>query len=183
MGKCRTPVYMVRAYKFGPGPPRVRTRPLEWIQTSLYGVHAAHDGVPGVQDRTYPGLNQGPGGGPVPTRVQTWSGGIRTLSHTLLLPAQAETRCCHVAYCARRKPTGGTWHEASGLRAYSHSLQIRRAPVHPSDRRRAQSTLRGPCCYSHVTIARAMTHHYSHVTKKRVTAYQCCMDRSHHDSR
>jgi hypothetical protein len=74
----------------------------------LYGVRAAHSGVLGFQDRTYPGLNQDPGGGPVPTRVQTWSGGIRTLSHTLLLPTQAETWCYHVAYCARRKPTGGT---------------------------------------------------------------------------
>jgi hypothetical protein len=32
-----------------------------------------------------------PGGDLEPTRV-------RTLSYTLLLPAQAETRCCHVAY-------------------------------------------------------------------------------------
>jgi hypothetical protein len=36
-----------------------------------------------------------------------------------------------------------------------------------------------PRCYSHVTIARVMTHHYSRVTKKRVTAYQCCMDCGH----
>jgi hypothetical protein len=157
--------------------------PWNGIQTPLYGVRAAHNGVLGFQDRTYSGLNQDPGGGPVPTRVQTRSGGIRTLSHTLLLPTQAETRCCHVAYCAWRKPTGGTWHEASGLRASLHSLRIRRAPVHSSDRWRAQSTLRGPCCYSHVTIARTMTHHYSRVSKKRVTAYQCCMDCSHHDSR
>jgi hypothetical protein len=42
----------------------------------------------------------------VPTRVQTWSGGIRTLSHTLLLPAQVETRGCYVAYCARRAEPG-----------------------------------------------------------------------------
>jgi hypothetical protein len=137
----------------------------------------------GSQDRAYPGLNQVPGGGPVPTRVQIWSGGIWTLSHTLLLPAQAETRCCHVACCAWRKPMGGTWHEASGLRAFLHSLRIRCASVHSSDRRRAQSTLRGPCSYSHVTIARTMTHHYSCISKKRFTAYQCCMDCSHHDSR
>jgi hypothetical protein len=25
---------------------------------------------------------------------------VRTCPHTLLLPAQAETRCCHMAYCA-----------------------------------------------------------------------------------
>ena len=120
---------------------------------------------PGFQGRTYPGLNQDPGRGPEPTRVQTWSGGIRTYPHTLLLPAQAETRCCHVAYCARHKPTGGTWHDASGLRAPSHSLRIRRAPVHSTDRRRAQSTIRGPCSYSHITD------------------YQCGMDCGHHDSR
>jgi hypothetical protein len=73
-----------------------------------YGVRATHSRVPRSQDRTHPGLNQGPGRGPVPTRVQTWSGGIRNYPLTLLLPAQAETRCCHVAYCARHKPTGGT---------------------------------------------------------------------------
>jgi hypothetical protein len=89
----------------------------------------------------------------------------------------------HVAYCAWHKPMGGTWHDASGLRAPSHSLWIRRAPVHSTDRRRAQSTICGSCSYSHITIARAMTHHYSRVTRKRVTAYQYCMDCSHHDSR
>jgi hypothetical protein len=30
MGKCRTPGYTVRTAKIGPGPPRVRTGPLEW---------------------------------------------------------------------------------------------------------------------------------------------------------
>jgi hypothetical protein len=66
-----------------------------------------------------------------------------------------------VAYYAWHKPTGGTWHDASRLRAPSHSLRIRRAPVHSTDRRCAQSTIRGPHNYSHVTISRAMTHHYS----------------------
>jgi hypothetical protein len=66
-----------------------------------------------------------------------------------------------VAYCARHKPTGGTWHDTSGLRAPSHSLRIRRAHVHSTDRRHAQSTIRGPRSYSHVTISRTMTHHYS----------------------
>jgi hypothetical protein len=135
--------------------------PWNGIQTPLCGVRATHSGVPGFQDRTYLGLNQDPGGGPVPTRVPTWSGGIRTLSHTLLLPAQAETWCCHMAYCTRRKPTGGTWPEASGLRASLHSLRISRASVHSSDRRRAQSTLWGSWYSSHVTIAGTMTHHYS----------------------
>jgi hypothetical protein len=62
---------MVRASRFGPGPPRVRTGPLEWDLDPLYGVQAAHSGVLGFQDRTYPGLNQDPDGGSVPTRVQT----------------------------------------------------------------------------------------------------------------
>jgi hypothetical protein len=127
MGECRTPVYTVQASKFGLGPPRVRTGPLD-------RVRAAHSGVPGFQDRTYSGLNQDTGGGPEPTRVQTWSGGIRTYPRTLLLPTQAETRCCHVAYCARLKPTGGTWHYAFGLRPPSHSLQIRHAHVHSTGR-------------------------------------------------
>ena len=30
MGECRTPVYTTQASMFGPGPPRVRTGPLEW---------------------------------------------------------------------------------------------------------------------------------------------------------
>jgi hypothetical protein len=86
MGKCWTPIYTVQTSEFGLGPPRVRTGPLELVWTSPYGVRAAHSRVPRFQDRTHPGLNQGLGGGPVPTRVQTWSGGIRTYPHTLLLP-------------------------------------------------------------------------------------------------
>jgi hypothetical protein len=89
------------------------------------------------------------------------------IEHTrALIRTQTGVRCRHVAYCTRRKPTGGTWHEASGLRVSLHSLRIRHAPVHSSDRRRAQSTLRGSCCYSHVTIARTMTHHYSVFPRK-----------------
>jgi hypothetical protein len=159
--------------------------PLEWDPEPAppppCGVQAAHRGVPGFQDRTYPGLNQDPGGGPEPTRVQTWSGGIWTYPHTLLLPAQAETRCCHMAYCARHKPTGRTWHDASGLRAPSHSLRLRRAPVHSTDKRRAQSMIHGRAV-TH-TLPRAMTHYYSRVTGKRITTYQCCMDCNHHGSR
>jgi hypothetical protein len=86
---------------------------------------------------------------------------VRTCPHTLLFPAQAETRCCDVAYYTRHKPTGGTWHDTSGLSAPSHSLRIRRASVHSTDRGRAQSTIHGPRNYSHITISRAITHHYS----------------------
>ena len=155
MGKCRTPGYTVQTSKLVQDPTCTdRTPP--------YGVQTAHSRVPRFQDRTHPGLNQGPSGGPELTRVQTWYGVIRTYPHTLLLPAQAEPRCCHVAYYARHKQTGGTWHDASGLRAPSHSLRIRCAPVHSTDRRRAQSMICGSCSYSHVTISRAMTRHYSY---------------------
>jgi hypothetical protein len=59
--------------------------------TPLCEVRATHDRVPGFPDREYLGLNQRPGEGPKTTCV-------RTFSYTLLLPAQAETRCCRVAY-------------------------------------------------------------------------------------
>jgi hypothetical protein len=71
MGKCRITLYTAQASKFGPEPPRVRTEPLEWGPDPAYGVWGAHSGVPGFQDRTYPGLSQDLGGGLEPTRVQT----------------------------------------------------------------------------------------------------------------
>jgi hypothetical protein len=162
MGKCRTPWICSPDLQVWSRTPTCTDQTPRLGSGPPYGVRAAHSRVPRLQARTHPGLGQGPGGGPIPTRVQTWSDGNRTYPHTLLLPAQAETRCCHVAYCVRHKPTGGTWHDASGLHAPSHSLWIRDASVHSTDRRRAQSTIRGPCSYSHVTISRAMTHHYSY---------------------
>jgi hypothetical protein len=72
MGECRTPGYTVRTSKVGLGPPRVQAGPLEWDPDPPYGVRAAHNGVPRSKDRTYlGGLEQDPGGGLVPTRVQT----------------------------------------------------------------------------------------------------------------
>jgi hypothetical protein len=72
MGECRTPRYTVRTSKVGLGPPRVQAEPLEWDpDPPLYGVRATHNGVPRSQDKTYSGLEQNPGGGPVPTRVRT----------------------------------------------------------------------------------------------------------------
>jgi hypothetical protein len=92
MGERRTP--RGRTSKVGLGPPRVQGGPLEWDpDPPLWGVRIAHNGVPRFQDRIYSGLEQDPSEGPVPTRVQT-----RTCLHTLLLPAQAEPRCCHVAH-------------------------------------------------------------------------------------
>jgi hypothetical protein len=59
------------------GPPRsVQDRhvckpdPWNGIRTPSYGVRAAHNGVPRSQNRTYTGLEQDLGGGPVPTHVQ-----------------------------------------------------------------------------------------------------------------
>jgi hypothetical protein len=49
-----------------------KSDPWNGIQTPPpNGVRATHRGVPRSQDRTYPDLEQDPGGGPVPTRVQT----------------------------------------------------------------------------------------------------------------
>jgi hypothetical protein len=60
------------------GPPRlvqnllrVQAGPLEWDPDPPYGVCAAHNGVPRSHDRTYSGLEQDPGGGPVATCVRT----------------------------------------------------------------------------------------------------------------
>jgi hypothetical protein len=47
MGRCRTPVYTIWASKFGPGPPRVQTGPLEWDPNPPYGVQSVHSGVQG----------------------------------------------------------------------------------------------------------------------------------------
>ena len=62
MGEYRTLVYTIQASRSGPGPPRVRTGPLEWDPDLPYGVQATHSGVPGFQDRTYLDLNPDPGG-------------------------------------------------------------------------------------------------------------------------
>jgi hypothetical protein len=163
MGQCQT-----RA-----GPLYIRSRPpsLAWPRTST------------CANRT-PGMGSGPPRmGSRPTTVGSQGSRIehtRTLTRT-----QAGVRSRHVSRpglvgsgpirihsCSplrRRpdaatwhKPTGGTWHDASGLRAPSHSLQIRRMHVHFTDRWRAQSMIRGPHSYSHVTISREMTHHYSY---------------------
>ena len=160
MGKCQTPGYTVQTSKL--------------VQD------------PTCTDRT-PRMRSGPprmGSGP-PT---VGSQGSRIEHTRALIRAQAGVRCRHVSrpdlvgsgpirihscsplrrrpdaatwHTARHKPTGGTWHDASGLRAPSHSLRIRRASVHSTDRRRAQSTIRGPRNYSHITISRVITHHYS----------------------
>jgi hypothetical protein len=161
----------------GPGPRYIRSRPprLVWdlhvceqdpsngIRTPLYKVRVDYSGVLEFQGRIYSSPSQGPDRGPEPTRVQTQSGRIQTLS--LLFPTHVGIRCCHVAYCAWRKPTDKTGHKARRLRASWHSLQIRRASARYRDRLRAQYTLPGLRSYSYVTVARTMTHHYSRVSR------------------
>jgi hypothetical protein len=75
MGGRRTCGYTVRNPKVGPGPPRVQPGPLEW-DPKPPPPPGMGSGPPtmGSQDRTYTGLEQDPGGGPVPTRVQAQFG-------------------------------------------------------------------------------------------------------------
>jgi hypothetical protein len=122
--------------------------------------------------------------GPEPTRV-----GI--IPCTLPLPAQAETRCNHVAYCSWRKPAGGACRKPSGPRglciycgedappgysadsrcaasAFNVSCPLRwQAVSRPSYRRRAClvhcQTVR-PCCKVRYT------HHHSYVGSKASAA-------------
>jgi hypothetical protein len=102
MGRCQTLVYTVRASKFGPEPPHVRTGPQEWDPYPLYGVWAAHSGVLGFQDRTYPGLNQDPGG------VR-----CRHVSR----PDLVGSGPYHIHSCSppRRRPDAATWPTACGV--------------------------------------------------------------------
>jgi hypothetical protein len=97
MGERRTPGYAIRTSKVGPGPPRVQAGPLEWDLDPPYGVRAPHSGSQGPRTEHTQALNRTQ----VRIRYRHVSGPslVRTYPHTLLLPAQAETQCCHVAYC------------------------------------------------------------------------------------
>jgi hypothetical protein len=74
--KHRTPVRTTRTPGYGPRLPSKHTGSLGW------GLGPGHNEVPGQGD---PGVSKGP----VLTRVQA-------LPCALALPAQAESRCCHV---------------------------------------------------------------------------------------
>jgi hypothetical protein len=85
VGKCWTLAYMTRTFGYDPGPPCS----LDGTWTPLSEVRAIHDKVlgrriPWPKSRTYRG--------PAQTLV-------RVLPGVFLLPAQAGTRYCHVAYC------------------------------------------------------------------------------------
>jgi hypothetical protein len=86
------------------------------------------------RDRGYPGLSKGS----VLTHAQA-------LSYALALPAQVETRCCHVACCPWRKPAGGAWRKASGLRGLCIFCREDTPSVHPADRRCAASAFIVTC--------------------------------------
>jgi hypothetical protein len=102
MGRCRTPVYTVWASKFGPGPPRVRTGPLEWDPDPCMG-----SGPPTVGSQ-----------------------GSRTEHTRALIRTQAGVRCRHMSRpdlvgsgpyhihsCSppRRRPDAATWSTARGV--------------------------------------------------------------------
>jgi hypothetical protein len=74
------------------GPPRAQAGPLGRVpDPSVRGPGHSQQG-PRILGQRIPRPQSRPGGGPEPTRV-------RTILYTLMLPAQAEPRCCHVAMC------------------------------------------------------------------------------------
>jgi hypothetical protein len=103
--------------------------------TPLSEVRATHDKIPGrripwSKSRTYRG--------PAQTLV-------RVLPSAPPLPAQAGTRCCHVAYCPWRKPAGGAWCKASRTRCLCIYCGKDASPVHPADRRCALTAFNVSC--------------------------------------
>jgi hypothetical protein len=95
MGKFWTPVHVDRTLGKDRDPHGRDPDPRDGSQTPLCGVRAAHSRVLGLWDREYPGLAQAG----ARCRHVSRPSLVRTYPHTLLLPAQAETRCCHVACC------------------------------------------------------------------------------------
>jgi hypothetical protein len=70
--------------------------PRDGSRTLLCGVRATHSWVLGLWDGGYPGLARGQAG--VRCRHVSRPGLVWTCPHALLLPAQAETQCRHVAH-------------------------------------------------------------------------------------
>jgi hypothetical protein len=92
-----TPGYTVRTPKVGPRPPRLQARPLEWDSDPSMGSGPPTVGSRGPRTGHTWALNSTQAG--VRCRHVSRPSLVRTCPHALLLPAQAETRCCHVAYC------------------------------------------------------------------------------------
>jgi hypothetical protein len=98
MGEHRTSGYAIRTSKVGLGPPRVQAGPLEWDpDPPSMGSGPPTMGSQGPRTEHTRALNRTQAG--VRYRHVSRPSLVWTCSHTLLLPAQAETRCCHVAYC------------------------------------------------------------------------------------
>jgi hypothetical protein len=149
MGKCRTPGYTVRTSKFGPGPPRVRTGPMEW-------------------DPDPPRMGSGP-----PT---VGSQGSRTEHTRALIRAQVGVRCRHVSgpirihSCSplRRRPDAATWHTTRGISQQAEPsmmpLGYTRLRIHYGKGMRLSIPLIGDMLTPRY-MGRAVTHHYSRVTE------------------
>jgi hypothetical protein len=111
-GERQTPGYIVRSPRLVPDPPDIQSGPQGWSWTStcaswtpgmgsgpppIWGL-GHHRGSQGPRTEHTRALNR--------TQAGVWyqhvsrPSLVRTCPHTLLLPAQAETRCCHMAYCA-----------------------------------------------------------------------------------
>jgi hypothetical protein len=175
-------------------------------RTPLYGVRAAHSGVPRFWDREYPGLNQGQAG----VRSRHVSGPYRIRFRSP----------------PRRRPDAATWPTARDVsqraepdvRPLGHAASVfiadkaRRlsiplagdvpprhlmSPVHSIGRQCAASAFNEPCplywravtrpsrrrraCPFHWLAAHPYclmhyTHHDSHVTEEATATYQYCMD-------
>jgi hypothetical protein len=102
MGEYRTPVYTVQASRSGPGPPRVRTVPLEWDPDPLYGVRAAHSGVQGSRTEHTRAL--------IGTQAGVWS---RHVSRPDLVGSGPYRK--HSCSPPRRRPDAATWPTTRGV--------------------------------------------------------------------
>jgi hypothetical protein len=113
MGERRTLRYTVWTPRLVLDPPIYSLDPQGWSRTSMcasrtpgmrsgppptYGVRAAHRGSQGPRTEHTRALNRTQAG--VRYRHVSRPSLVRTCPHALLLLAQAETQCCHVAYCA-----------------------------------------------------------------------------------
>jgi hypothetical protein len=119
------------------GPPNT-TRdlcvPLNRTRTPLSEVRIIHDKISG---RRIPWPKSSTYMGPAQTLV-------RVLPGAPPLPAQAGTRCCHLAYDPWRKPAGRVWRKTSGPCDLCIYCGDRTPPVRPADRRCADSAFNVP---------------------------------------
>jgi hypothetical protein len=97
MGERRTPRYAVQTYKVSPGLPHVQAGPLERDPDPYMGSGPPTMGSQGPRTEHTRTLNRTQA--EVRCRHVSRPSLVWTCPHTLRLPAQAGTRCCHVAYC------------------------------------------------------------------------------------